>query len=159
MNQREISERRRQVLMMGAGAVAAPVAMAMPDVTMQGAWEQADARAVVSGRVIDANSGGALAGAHIEIWRADARGTRDVSSCVVVTADGDGRYFAIVEGRTARLYYRVSHASHVTRITQLHAHGAQRAVTRLRDESGVSRSAFELALRPGSAAASEVAAL
>ena len=134
-----ISKRRRQVLMMGAGSlgiVAAP-AMAMP--TIEGTWARSGADAVVSGRVVSAVNGEPLAGAHIEIWNDAVR--------VTATTDGDGRYFATVSTSDSKLNYRVTHLGHTAQITQLRLFGReQRSVSRVRDDSGATRAAFELAL-------------
>ena len=136
MKHQNISRRRRQVLMMGAGIAAAP-AIAMP--ALEGSWTSGGAEAVVSGRVISAMDGEPLAGAHVEIWNHTVR--------VTATADGDGRYFAIVGGRDAKLNYRVTHTGHTAQITQLRLTGTrQRKVARVRDDSGVTRAACELAL-------------
>ncbi len=138
MKLQTISKRRRQVLMMGAGTVAAP-AMAMP--VIQGTWTQTGVEAVVSGQVLSAVDGESLAGAQIEIWNDAVR--------VTATTDGDGRYFVTVSAAvgTSKLNYRVTHLGHTAQITQLRLGGAQqRRVTRVCDESGTTRAAFELAL-------------
>ena len=146
MKKQIISKRRRQVLMMGAGSlgiVAAP-AMAMP--TIEGTWARSGADAVVSGRVVSAVNGEPLAGAHIEIWNDAVR--------VTATTDGDGRYFATVSTADSKLNYRVTHLGHTAHITQLRLFGReQRSVSRVRDDSGATRAAFELALsRPAGVA-------
>lgn len=136
MTQQKVSKRRRQVLMMGAGAVAAP-AMAMP--VAEGTWSPSSAGAVVSGRVVSAADGAPLAGARIDIWN-DA-------TQVSATTDFDGRYFVSVDAGEAKLNYRVTHQGHTTQITQLRLAGTrQRRVARVRDEAGVTRAACELVL-------------
>ena len=95
MKHNQFSMRRRQVIAMGAGALAAPLgvlAAGEPVVQFSGG------KIVVSGRVIGAADGKALSGAQIEIWRVDARGVRAEATHEVVTADGDGRYFAVLNG-------------------------------------------------------------
>jgi hypothetical protein len=151
MNDNHFSMRRRQVLMMGAGVLATPaVAMAASEPVVQ----FNGGKVVVSGRVVGAQDGKALAGAQIEIWRVDARGVRAEASHEIVTADGDGRYFAVLNGNAQRLHYRVSHKGYVTKVAQLQAGSAtQRAVTLTRDDAGITRAAFEMKLAPRSAVA------
>jgi protocatechuate 3,4-dioxygenase beta subunit len=153
MKQKHFSLRRRQVIaggVIGAGVMVAPVMAAHEPLLRQDGE-----RMVVSGRIVSDTDGHALAGAQIEIWQADAQGVRDERTRVVITADGDGRYFAKVQGSAARLHYRVSHRGHTTRVTQLHATGArQRSVTMTRDDAGATRAAFELTLVPRNALAS-----
>jgi len=142
------------VMMMGAGALAAPaVVMAAHDPVA----DQAGGRIVVSGRIIGAPDGQPLAGAQVEIWQADARGARAESTREVVITDGDGRYCAAISGRqTQRLYYRVSHHDYTAQVTQMHAASAmrQRSVSLMRDDTGATRAAFEMTLAPRSAVAS-----
>ena len=156
MNDSQFSLRRRQLLAMsaaGAGVLAAPgmaMAAASPTVEFSGG------RIVVSGRVVGAADGRALAGAQIEIWRIDAGGVRTEATHEVVTADGDGRYFAVLNGSAQRLHYRVSHKGYTTKVAQLQAGSpAQRAVTLTRDDSGITRAAFEMKLAPRSAVAAD----
>jgi hypothetical protein len=116
------SETRRQLLLMGAAAAAAPAAVfaaGEPAVQVSGG------KTVVSGRVVCAQDGRALAGAVIEIWPADARGVRDDAALETAVADGDGRYFAVLKGGAQRLHYRVSHKDYTTRATQLHVASAR----------------------------------
>jgi Dioxygenase len=149
MKQQKFSIRRRQMMacgVIGAGALVAPapVLAAHEPVLLQDGNSM-----VVSGRVVSDADGHALAGAQIEIWRADARGVRDEHTRVVVTADGDGRYFAAFSGSVARLHYRVSHEGYATRVTQLHAAGVpQRSVTLTGDADGATRAAFAMSLAP-----------
>jgi hypothetical protein len=152
MKHNQFSLRRRQVLLMGAGALAAPaVAMAANEPVVQ----FSGGKIVVSGRVVGVADGRALSGAQIEIWRADERGMRVESSHEVVTADGDGRYFAVLIGSAQRLHYRVSHKGYGTKVAQLQAGSpTQRAVTLTRDDTGITRAAFEMKLTPRSAVAS-----
>ena len=139
MKKQIISKRRRQVLMMGAGSLGIVAAPAMAIPTIEGTWARSGADAVVSGRVVSAVNGEPLAGAHIEIWNDAVR--------VTATTDGDGRYFATVSTADSKLNYRVTHLGHTAQITQLRLGGAQqRRVTRVRDASGTTRAAFELAL-------------
>lgn len=149
MTQKHFSLRRRQVMaggVIGAGAMVAP---AMVMAAHEPVLQQAGDGMVVSGRVVSEADGQALAGAHIEIWQADVRGVRDERIRAVVTADGDGRYFATLNGKADRLHYRVSHHGHTARVTQLYAAGArQRSVTLTRDDTGTTRAAFEMSLAP-----------
>ena len=140
------SQRRRQVLMIGAGTVAAP-AMAMPVIETTAGGD-----AVVSGRVVSAVDGSALAGARIEIWNDSVR--------VSATTDGDGRYFASVGDHSGKLNYSVTHQGHTTQITQLRLRGVQqRSVARVRDEAGATRASFEVALSRQPSFGPEVVAL
>ena len=146
---KQFSSRRRQVIAMGAGTLAAP-AMAMAG--HEAVVHQAAEKIVVSGRILGAPDGQPLAGAQVEIWQADARGMRAERTREVVTADGDGRYFATLNGNAQRLHYRVSHQGYSARVTQLHAVGNhQRSVTVTRDDAGATRAAFELRLAPRNA--------
>ena len=149
MTQQNISTRRRQVLMMGAAAGAAPVVA--PAMTLSGAMlDGVQSGAVVSGRVVSAVDGRGLAGAHIEIWNDAVR--------VSATADGDGRYFAAVDAGESRLNYRVTHHGHATQLTQLRLNGVpQRTVARVHDETGAARAAFEIALSSPAAGLQAVA--
>jgi hypothetical protein len=111
-------------------------------------------KVVVSGRVVGAPDGKALAGAQIEIWCVDARGVRAEATHEIATADGDGRYFAVLNGSAQRLHYRISHKGYATRVAQLQAGGSTpRAVTLMRDEAGITRAAFEMKLAPRGAVA------
>lgn len=154
MKHSKFSQRRRQVMVMGAGAWAAPaVVMAAPELARR--WAPTADRIIVSGRILGASAGQPLAGAQVEIWQADACGVRAEHTCVVVTADGDGRYFASLNGTAPRLHYRVSHQGYTARVTQMHATGTpQRSVSLIRDEAGATRAAFELTLTPRHALAS-----
>lgn len=146
MKREAFSQRRRELLVLGFGAFAAP-ALAMS--TAEPVADPNGGRVVVSGRVIGETDGKGLAGAQIEIWQVDARGQRAEATREVVTADGDGRYFAALRGNPQRLHYRVSHKDHTTKVTQLHVTSArQRAVTTMRDHTGVVRVAFEMTLAP-----------
>ena len=156
MKHNEFSIRRRQVLAIGtigaAGALATPVmalAASEPVVQFSGG------KIVVSGRVVAAADGRALAGAQIETWLADARGVRVEATHDVVTADGDGRYFVVLNGNAQRLHYRVSHKGYSAKVVQLQAGSpSHRAVTLTRDDTGITRAAFEMKLAPRSAVAS-----
>jgi protocatechuate 3,4-dioxygenase beta subunit len=154
MKHKQFSARRRQVMAVGTSALATPLmAMAAHEPVVQ----QSGDKIVVSGRILGADDGHALAGAQIEIWQADARGVRAEHSREVVTADGDGRYFAALNGNAQRLHYRVSHQGYTATVTQLHALHAgtkQRSVTLTRDAEGATRAAFEMALAPRNALAS-----
>ena len=154
MKHSKFSQRRRQVMAMGAGALAAPaVVMAAPE--LAGPLAPAADRIIVSGRILGASAGQPLAGAQVEIWQADARGVRAEHTREVVTADGDGRYFAALNGNAPRLHYRVSHQGYAARVTQMHTTGTpQRSVTLSRDDAGATRAAFELTLAPGNKLAS-----
>ena len=152
MTQKHFSLRRRQVMasgVIGAGALAASAAPAMVMAAHEPVLQHDGARMVVSGRVVSDAEGHALAGAQIEIWQADARGVRAEHTREVFTADGDGRYFAALNGKADRLHYRVSHHGHTARVTQLRATGTrQRSVTMTHDHQGATRAAFEITLAP-----------
>lgn len=152
MKHEQFSQRRRQVLTLGAGAALTPA------ITLAGGDTAAafnGGKVVVSGRVLGAQDGKPLAGAQIEIWQVDARGIRAEATHEVITADGDGRYFAAFKGHPQRLQYRVSHKGYTTRLAQLNASGnTQRSVTLTRDDNGITRAAFEMKLAPQSAVAS-----
>lgn len=153
MKHEKFSEQRRQVIAMGAGAMAMPaaaMAASAPVVQFNGG------KIVVSGRVVGAVDGRALAGAQIEIWQADARGVRVESTHEVFTADGDGRYFAAIQANLPRLQYRVSHKGYTTKVAQLNGGAQQRTVSLMRDDAGVARATFEMKLAPRSAMASGV---
>jgi hypothetical protein len=151
MKHKHFSMRRRQVMAMGVGSLAAPVVvMAANEPVVQAAGD----KIVVSGRILGAHDGQALAGAQIEIWQADARGVRAEQSREVVTADGDGRYFAALNGNAQRLHYRVSHQGYAATVTQMHAGVKQRSVALTRDDEGATRAAFEMTLAPRHALAS-----
>ena len=150
MKHQNFSLRRRQVMAMGAGSLAAPaVAIAAQSLTGP-VINFAGEKIVLSGRILGAPDGLPLAGAHIEIWQTDARGVRAEHTREVAIADGDGRYFAAMGDRGARrLHYRVSHQGYTARVTQMHAAGArQRSVTMTRDDEGSMRAAFEMTLAP-----------
>ena len=157
MKHQKFSLRRRQVMAMGAGSLAAPVvAMAAPK-QMEPVVNFAGEEIVVSGRILGAPDGLPLAGAQIEIWHADARGVRAESTREVAVTDGDGRYFAAMgAGDAHRLHYRVSHQGYTARVAQMHAASGvrQRTVTMTRDDEGSTRAAFELTLAPRNALAS-----
>ena len=148
------SARRRQVMAMGAMGTMTAGAMTLPALS-QAASEPvvqfSGGRIVVSGRVVGAADGRALAGAQIEIWQADARGMRIEGTHEVTTADGDGRYYAALRTSGPRLVYRVSHRGYATRVAQLNGSTQQRTVSLTRDDSGVTRAAFEMKLAPGAA--------
>jgi hypothetical protein len=130
----------------GAGAMAVAAAPAVAAVMHEPLVQQSGGKLIVSGRVVSAHDGRALAGARIEIWPADARGVRDASTREVAVADGDGRYFARLEGKASRLNYRVSHPGYTASITRLNTGARQRSVTLMRDEHGATRAAFEMKL-------------
>ena len=158
MRHDKFSARRRQVMTMGAigiigaGSLAAP-ALATTAREAEGPLMTAsDGKIIVSGRIVSESDGRALAGAQIEIWRADARGVRAEHTREVVITDGDGRYFAALNGTTNRLHYRVSHQGFTAKVAQLYGQG-QRSVTWARDQQGVTRAAFEMSLAPRNALA------
>lgn len=157
MKHQKFSLRRRQMMAMGAGSLAAPaVAMAAPKL-MEPVVNFAGEKIVISGRILGAPDGLPLAGAQIEIWQADARGVRAESTREVAVTDGDGRYFAAMgAGDAHRLHYRVSRQGYTARVTQMHAASGvrQRTVTMTRDDEGSTRAAFELTLAPRNALAS-----
>ena len=130
-------------------------------------------RLVVSGRVLGADCQ-PLVGALIEVWHADAngdysgftRGKKDDSACLLRTSilsDAEGRYrFSSIvpaqyPGRPQHIHYRVSHAAHVTLVTQLYF-GRERGVndalvvTLQRDAQGtqgatdIARATFDITL-------------
>ena len=149
MTPKKVSLRRRQVVMAGLAGAAAPA--------FAGQFHQRDAAVgelaaaegtaglVVSGRVL-ARNGRPLAGAAVEVWRANAPG-----AAARTTTDGDGRFFAKVAagGRPHRIHYRVSDGAQTLARQELHfAPGramAERRVGHLqRDESGTWRAAFAI---------------
>jgi hypothetical protein len=149
MKRETFSARRRQLLALAAsaaGALAAPaLVMAGGDPVVQ----ERGGKIVVSGRIIGATGARPLAGAQVEIWQADARGMRIDGTREVATADGDGRYFAVLNGAASRLHYRVSHKDHTTRVAQVHVTNArQREAIMTRDHEGTMRVAFEMKLTP-----------
>ena len=154
MKRESFSERRRQVLAMGTLGAAAVGAPAITIAASEPSTSFHNRKIVVSGRVVGAQDGKPLAGAQIEIWQVDARGVRSEATHEVVTADGDGRYFATLKGNAPRLQYRVSHKGYTTRVTLLHANAQQRAVSLTRDHNGVTRASFEMKLAPRRAMAS-----
>lgn len=156
MADENFSVRRRQLLGLGAAVIAAPaVAIAGGEPVVQ----ERGGRIVVSGRVIGATRHRPLAGAQIEIWLLDSRGTRIDATPEVVTADGDGRYFAVLKGGAPRLQYRVSHKDHTTKVAQLHVASARRREFALtRDAEGTMRVAFEMTLTPRNLQSAGVAA-
>jgi hypothetical protein len=153
MKRESFSERRRQILALGtvgAGALAVPAAVMAAHAPMV---QFSNGKMVVSGRVIGAPDGKPLSGAQIEIWPVDARGVRSETAHEVITADGDGRYFATLKGNAQRVHYRVSHKGYTTKVAQVNCAAQQRAVTLTRDDAGVTRAAFEMKLAPGNAVA------
>lgn len=154
MKRDTFSERRRQLIAMGAvsaGAIAVPAATLAAS---EPAAPFSGGRIVVSGRVVGDADGRALAGAQIEIWQADARGVRIEGTHEVITADGDGRYFAALKVGAPRLIYRVSHKGYTAKVAQLNSSVHQRSVSLSRDDAGVTRAAFEMRLQPRNGAAS-----
>lgn len=154
MKQKHFSLRRRQVMAVGTLGTGTLAMSLMAMAAHQPVVQPSGDKIVVSGRILGADDGHALAGAQIEIWQADARGVRAEQSREVITADGDGRYFAVLNGNAQRLHYRVSHQGYTATVTQLHAGTKQRAVTLTRDTEGATRAAFALALAPRNALAS-----
>lgn len=124
-------------------------------------------RLQVSGRVLGADCK-PLVGALVEVWHADAngdysnftRGKKDDSACLLrasLKTDAEGRYTftsivpAEYPGRPRHIHYRVSHAAHVTLVTQLYFTGDRGAVEGLtavlqRDAQGVARASFDITL-------------
>lgn len=124
-------------------------------------------RLLVSGRVLGADCK-PLAGAVVEVWQTDAkgdysgvkRGKQDDPACLLraslkTDAEGTYRFSSIVPaeypGRPRHIHYRVSHAGHVTLVTQLYF-GRERGVadalvaTLRRDDKGMSRATFDITL-------------
>ena len=108
----------------------------------QGAWSSRDGYSARNGRP--------LAGAAVEVWRANARG-----DAATATTDGDGRFFAKVasdrRGRPHRIHYRVSDGGRTLATQELYfARGravAERRSGHLqRDEAGTWRAAFGISL-------------
>jgi hypothetical protein len=141
--------RRRQLMIAGLAGTAAPAVAAQfrhAAVGELGAVE-GEGGLVVSGRIL-ARNGKPLAGASVEVWRANARG--DAASA---TTDGDGRFFATIassrNGRPQDLRYRVSRAGRALTTQRLHfARGAasRRTVSRIcsatKPAPGAQHSAF-----------------
>ncbi len=152
MTQEVFSARRRQLLALGAsaaGVLAAPTVPTMAMAAGDPVAQERGGKVVVSGRIIGATGARPLAGAQVEIWQADARGTRIDATREVATTDGDGRYFAVLNSAASRLHYRVSHKDHTTRMAQVHVTSArQREATLTRDHEGTVRVAFEMKLTP-----------
>jgi hypothetical protein len=156
MKPEKFSARRRQIIAMGAISTMGVGAMAVPAAALAAGeplLQFSGGKIVVSGRVVGAADGRALAGAQIEIWQADARGVRVEGTHEVMTADGDGRYFAALTVNAPRLLYRVSHKGYTTRLAQLNGAPQQRTVSLTRDDAGVTRAAFEMKLVPRNATA------
>ena len=141
------SLRRRQVMVTGTVGAGAMAAQAIVIAALEPVLQLDGGSMVVSGRIVSAADGEALAGAQIEIWQADARGVRAEHTREVVTADGDGRYFAVLDGQVQRLHYRVSHRGYTAKVTQLTG-ARQRSVTLTRDHQGATRAAFAMTLAP-----------
>lgn len=153
MKSKKVSLRRRQLVIAGLAGSAAPALAGQfrgsgAAVGELGAVE-ADHGLVVSGRVIGRN-GRPLAGAAVEVWRANARtgGAR-------ATTDGDGRFFAKVAadspGRPYRIHYRVSAGGRTLAADELYfARGRAVAERRSgylqRDEEGTWRATFGISL-------------
>ena len=150
MAQQKFSLRRRQVMALGAGSLAAPAGAITAQSLTELAFNFAGEKIVVSGRILGAPDGQPLAGAQIEIWQTDVRGVRAAHTREVAIADGDGRYFAAMQAAGAHsLHYRVSHQGYTARVTQMHATSArQQSVTMTRDDEGATRAAFEMTLAP-----------
>jgi protocatechuate 3,4-dioxygenase beta subunit len=150
---RTISVRRRQLMIAGFAGTAAPALAGqlheqLAAVGQVGAVERAGG-VVVSGRIL-AGSGRPLAGATVEIWRANARG-----DAATATTDGDGRFFAKVAsdrpGRPRHIHYHVSDGGRTLATQELYfARGREVAERRSghleRDEAGTWRAAFGISL-------------
>jgi protocatechuate 3,4-dioxygenase beta subunit len=143
-----ISLRRRHLMIAGlAGAAAPPALFAQPLDLLEPA-SAGGKKLVVSGRIVTPD-GKPLAGALVEVWQADARGEH-----ASVATDGDGRFFTLVAavrpGRLPDVHYRVSHAAHATKNTQLNFGGSRRDSGQpaqvQRDEAGMWRASFGLTL-------------
>jgi hypothetical protein len=149
MTRESFSARRRQLLALGAAAAGALTAPALVMAGGDPVVQERGGKIVVSGRIIGATGARPLAGAQVEIWQADARGMRLDATREVTTADGDGRYFAVLNGAASRLHYRVSHKDHTTRVAQLHVTSArQREATMTRDHEGTMRNLRSASLAP-----------
>ena len=148
MTQQNFSARRRQVMAIGTIGASTLAAPAVVMAAQEPAMHFSDGNMVVSGRILEASAGQALAGAQIEIWQADAHGVRAEHTREVAVADGDGRYFVALKGDAQRLHYRVSHQGYTAKVTQLHASAQQSSVTLTRDDLGTARAAFALTLAP-----------
>jgi len=125
-------------------------------------------RLIVSGRILGAPDCKPLAGALVEVWQADAngdysgftRGKQDDAACLLrasIKADAEGRYsYSTIipseyPGRPRHIHYRVSHAAHVTLVTQLYFARERGVAEELvsilkRDDKGVSRAGFDITL-------------
>jgi protocatechuate 3,4-dioxygenase beta subunit len=93
-------------------------------------------RLVVTGRVLGMPDCAPIAGAHVEVWQADARGDytqvgggQDDAGCLLrasLKTDAEGRYsFRTVlpgeyPGRPRHIHYRVSAKGYATLVTQLY---------------------------------------
>ena len=170
MKQNSISLRRRQLMIAGIAAVAAPAAAfsgisdARAIASLGARLGEADGKLIVSGRVL-CPDGKPLSGATVEAWH--ARGTAndtvahrersDTLSTTPTTTDADGRFMltlsasAANSGRPARIEYTVSHPQHAMLMSKLHfgrSRGtADDPVARLqRDDAGVWRTTFGVTL-------------
>ena len=174
MRQKSISLRRRQLMIAGIAAVAAPAAafsgaagiadqaraMASPSARLGAA----DGKMVVSGRILRPD-GKPLSGATVEASPARGNGyslvarqqRSDALSLTAATTDADGRFMltltapAVNSGRPAHIEYRVSHPQHAMLKSKLYfirARGAaDDSVARLHhDDAGVWRATFGVTL-------------
>ena len=153
MTSKKIALRRRQLMIAGLAGTATPALAAQfrgngAAVGELGAVE-AGHGLVISGRVL-ARNGKPLAGAAVEVWRANAR-----SGSARAITDGDGRFFAKVAedrgGRPQRIHYRVSGGGRTLASEELYfARGravAERRAGHLQcDEAGTWRAAFGISL-------------
>ena len=152
MTSKKVSVRRRKLMIAGLAGTAMPALAGQfrgsAAVGEVGAVES-DHGLVISGRVI-ARNGRPLAGAAVEVWRANARrgGARAIT-------DGDGRFFAKVAadrpGRPYRINYRVSAGGRTLAADELYfARGRAVAERRSgylqRDEAGTWRATFGISL-------------
>jgi len=153
MNSKKISLRRRQLVIAGLAGSAAPALASQFRGSGAAADElsavAADHDLVISGRVL-ARDGRALAGAAVDVWRANAP-----SGAARAITDGDGRFFAKVAGaraaRPQRIRYRVSAGGRTLASEELYfARGravAERRSGHLqRDETGTWRATFGISL-------------
>ncbi len=151
MTPKKVSLRRRQVVMAGLAGAAAPAFAGQFHRQHAAVGELAAAEGteglVVSGRVL-ARNGRPLAGAAVEVWRANARG-----AAARQPRTGTGAFLrrSRADGRPHRIHYRVSDGGRTLARQELYfARGRTVAERRSgylqRDESGTWRAAFGISL-------------
>jgi protocatechuate 3,4-dioxygenase beta subunit len=156
MRPNTISLRRRHLMIAGLAGVAAPASLyagqwsGKPGAALDGGLAASASagveRMIISGRILGMDRK-PLAGAAVEMWRADA-----VRARTSVTTDADGRFFTTIapapySGRLSHINYRVSHKGHETPATPLYfarerGVSDDRVAHLQRDDAGVLRATF-----------------